>query len=127
MSDGDSESRRRFLHIAGTTAVVSVAGCGGGPGDGGDGGGAGGDGNGLGPVPSEYETATAQGGQTRNPESLSSKSAVSYQSEPNDGQQCSNCSLYVTDENDDGLGACAIVEGTIEPDGYCVSYVEHDE
>jgi hypothetical protein len=77
-------------------------------------------------VPAEYETATAIGGTERNPDAVASKSAVQYQSDPKDGQQCSNCTYYIEDKNDDGLGACAIVEGKVEPSGWCASYAEYE-
>lgn len=125
MSRQHDETRRSFLLVA--AAITSgLAGCGGGgeatptptepptepePDSGtGDG------------VPDEYATATAVGGNRRNPDGLSTKEAVQYQSEPSEDQQCSNCFFYIPDQNGDGLGACAIVEGTIEPQGWCVSY-----
>ena len=80
----------------------------------------------TGGVPEEYATATSIGGTQRNPDSLSSQEAVSYQDEPKDGQQCSNCQFYIEDKNGDGVGACAIVEGEIAPEAYCVSYVEYE-
>lgn len=132
------DTRRRFLRVTGTAAVASLAGCGGGnrnrSGDGGGegGGGSGGQqgtqqqaGRGLGPVPDEYATAAAQGGTTRDPDSVARKQAVDYQSTPRDGQQCSNCRFYIPDKNGDGLGACAVVEGMIEPKGWCSSFVEY--
>jgi hypothetical protein len=135
MSNGPSNSRRRFLHLTGVAALAGVAGCSGG---GGDGGGettedettmegdettmaSGGD-----EVPEAYVTATAQAGGERDPEALSSKSAVNYQSEPKDGQQCSGCQFYIPDKNGDGQGACSIVEGVISPDGWCASYVAYE-
>jgi hypothetical protein len=128
------DSRRRFLQVTGTVAVAGVAGCagGGGGGDGGDGSGDDGQatpqqsGQELGPVPDEYVTATAQDGTRRSPDSVATKQAVTYQSEPRDGQQCTDCTFYIPDKNGDGLGACAVVEGTIEPEGWCSSFVQYD-
>lgn len=117
----EDETRRRFLLLTAAGATAGLAGCGGtdgGEGDGGDGG----DTPTSEPVPDEYRTATAQGGAQRDPGALSTKAAVNYQPEPNDGQQCSGCRFYIPDRNGDGLGACAIVEGTIDPAGWCVSY-----
>jgi hypothetical protein len=138
MSEKRPKSRRRFLQLTGASAVVGLAGCSGGGGGGGNGGGGGGNGGGggggnggggggsdLGPVPSEYETATALDGTERNPDAVSAKDAVEYQSSPKDGQQCSDCRYYIEDKNGDGLGACAIVEGKIEPEGYCVSFAPY--
>lgn len=142
------DSRRRFLQLAGTAAVVGVAGCsggGGGESGGENGGGSGGDGDGSGgsesgsgggdqeqsgqglePVPDEYVTATAQDGTERSPDSVATKEAVQYQSTPKDGQQCTDCRFYIPDKNGDGLGACAVVEGTIEPEAWCSSFVQYD-
>lgn len=78
-------------------------------------------------VPSEYATATTQNGQQRDPDALSSKSDVNYQEQTNEGQQCSGCQFYIPDKNGDGIGACAIVEGNITPDAWCVSYVAAED
>jgi hypothetical protein len=117
--------RRTFL--AGVSGFV-VTGCIGGNGDGEDGGGEGG-GDGpqrsedLGPVPEEYNNATAVGGLEReDPENLLGYDAVAYQSSPNGDQRCDGCMYWIPDKNDDGLGACAIVEKDIEPDGWCSRY-----
>jgi hypothetical protein len=116
-------TRRGFVRLSGALTLTGLAGCAGG--DGGDetptaGGG-------LGPVPGEYETATSIGGVERQPDGLATKDAVRYQSTPNGGQQCSNCTYYVEDMNDDGLGACSIVEGKIGPEAWCASYVPYRE
>jgi hypothetical protein len=129
-----------MLALVGAGITTGLAGCSGGNGDDGGGGGdtataeptaeptstpassGGGDG-----VPSEYETATSLSGTQRNPDSVSAKDAVNYQAEPSDGQQCTGCQFYIEDKNDDGMGACAIVEGTIDPSGWCASYVAYEE
>ncbi|PSP82356.1 hypothetical protein BRC83_09530 [Halobacteriales archaeon QS_1_68_17] len=131
--------RRRLLALVGIGATTGLAGCGGGGGEGGEdtpqettepaatspptettaaGTTAGGE-----EVPEEYRTATAISGSQRDPDALSSKDAVNYQSEPNEGNQCSGCQFYIPDKNGDGLGACSIVAGTIDPNGWCTSYV----
>jgi hypothetical protein len=124
MSRDTRSSRRRFLRWASVATVGGLAGCGG---DGDDG-----------PtetasptsdedeVPEQYRTATAIGGQERDPDSLSAKSDVNYQDSPNEGNQCSGCTFYITDKNGDGVGACAIVAGNIDPEGWCVSYAPHE-
>ncbi|KAB1189992.1 hypothetical protein GJR96_17625 [Haloferax sp. MBLA0076] len=129
MADGQ-QTRRRFIWLTGTATMAGLAGCSGG--NGGNGGAetettteSGGSGS-TGGVPEEYATATSIGGTQRNPDSLSSQEAVSYQEEPREGQQCSNCQFYIEDINGDGIGACAIVEGEIAPEAYCVSYVEYE-
>jgi nitrous oxide reductase accessory protein NosL len=77
-------------------------------------------------VPDQYRTATARNGQQRDPDALSAQADVNYQAQPKDGQRCSGCQFYVPDKNGDGTGACAIVAGTVEPDGWCVSYVAYE-
>ncbi|ELZ88562.1 high-potential iron-sulfur protein [Haloferax sulfurifontis] len=122
-------TRRRFIWLTGTAAMAGLAGCSGG------GGGAAEttatatttqSSGSTGGVPAEYATATSLGGTQRNPDSLSSQEAVSYQEEPSEGRQCSTCRYYIEDKNGDGVGACAIVAGEISPEGYCVSYVEYE-
>ena len=123
MSQRDSPAvdRRTMLALLGTSSAAALAGCGGGNGNGdGDGGDTPTPGD---EVPDVYETATALNGQQRDPDALSSKSDVNYQDQPNEGQQCSGCQFYIPDKNGDGNGACAIVEGNIAPDAWCVSYV----
>lgn len=124
--------RRKLMALLGAGSALSLAGCGGDGGDGQDGG-DGDDGSDETPtptsepgVPAEYETATAIGGQERNPDALSTQEAVEYQTEPNGEEQCSNCTYYIEDKNGDGMGACAIVEGTIAPDAWCVSYAAYE-
>jgi len=117
--------RRRVLAVLGSGAMTALAGCGG------DGGAtetatdtpAG---TATETVASPYRTATAIGGTQRSPDALSAKDAVQYQSEPNEGQQCSGCQFYVEDKNGDGQGACAIVAGSIDPDGWCASYAPYE-
>lgn len=120
--------RREFVRVAGGGCLVGLAGC---TDDGG------GESNGSNetdgtndlsaPVPEEYETATSIGGIERNPDQLSSKSGTQYQSEAQDGQRCDDCTYYIPDKNGDGLGACAEVEGDIEPGGWCTLYQPHQD
>lgn len=131
MTNSSERTRRLFIHSAGVVGIATIAGCssnGDGNGDGDNGGdgtvnGAGGDLSG--PVPGQYETATSQGGSTRDPENLQSKQSLQYQSEPDAGDQCSGCTFYIPDKNGDGLGARTVVEGKIEPPGWCQSFSPH--
>jgi nitrous oxide reductase accessory protein NosL len=113
--------RRTMLALLGSGSAAALAGCAGGsdttptPTETSSGG-----------VPEEYRTASGLDGTQRNPDALSTQNAVSYQSEPQNGQQCSGCAYYIPDKNGDGLGACTIVAGTIDPSGYCTSYVAHE-
>ncbi|MDY6775071.1 MAG: high-potential iron-sulfur protein [Halobacteria archaeon] len=79
----------------------------------------------TGPVPKSERTATSQGGTKRNPKVLQAKSAVGYQSHPSSGQQCNGCVQYIPDKNGDGYGACALVQGYINPTGYCSLYAAY--
>lgn len=115
MPDPTTDGRRRFLAYVGAATATALAGCGGGtPTPDPD------------AVPEQYRTATSQSGQERAPDGLSTKAAVEYQEEPEDGEQCDGCTFYIEDKNGDGLGACAIVEGTIAPDAWCVSYAAYE-
>jgi hypothetical protein len=44
------------------------------------------------------------------------QSAVQYQEQPKDGQMCSGCVNFVAPN------ACKIVDGTINPNGWCIAY-----
>ncbi|CQR49015.1 high-potential iron-sulfur protein [Haloferax massiliensis] len=142
-------TRRRFLELAGSGAVVGIAGCLGG------GGGeqetetetetttateAADDDHdeerpeGVseeefehGPVPEPYRTALSQANERRDPDDLFTKEAVKFQ-EADDaveaglteaGRNCGNCAEYIPDKNGDGFGACAKVEGYIDPEDWC--------
>jgi nitrous oxide reductase accessory protein NosL len=111
--------RRTVLRLLGGVPVLALAGCSGNGGEGTDTRTA----TPSDTVPERYHSATAIGGQQRDQDGLSTKDAVSYQAEPSEGQRCSDCRFYIEDRNGDGRGACAIVEGNIDPSGYCVSYV----
>ncbi|GKZ16407.1 high-potential iron-sulfur protein [Haladaptatus sp. T7] len=108
-------SRRRLLRGLGASPAVALAGCLGGPsGD-----------EPTDPVPKPYRTATAQGGTARNPDALRSKGGVNYHAAQGTAT-CANCIHYVPDKNGDDLGACAVVEGDIEPDAWCTLYARYD-
>lgn len=118
---GRQLDRRTLLALLGTGSAAALAGCGG------DSGGGGTPTAAADELPEVYVTATAQNGQQRDPDALSTKSAVNYQDQPKDGQQCSGCQFYIPDKNGDGSGACAIVEGNIAPEAWCVSYVATED
>ncbi len=44
------------------------------------------------------------------------KESMKYQDKPNGDKQCSNCNFFVAPNG------CKIVEGTISPQGYCISW-----
>jgi len=47
-----------------------------------------------------------------------SKAAVKYQDKPNGDQQCSNCTHFTAPST------CAIVEGAVAAQGYCIAWVK---
>lgn len=114
LMNGRHSTRRRFVTGAAAATAIALAGCGGDNGDSGD-------------VPEAYRTATSIGGDERDPDGISSKDAAAYQESPSGDRQCSNCRYYIEDKNDDDVGACAIVEGEIEPDAYCARYIRYEE
>lgn len=83
-----------------------------------------------GPVPEEYRTATALGGEQRNPDELVTKSAANFleydDALENDAHQpghcCANCDEFIPDRNGDRFGACAKVEGYIDGADWCALY-----
>ena len=128
---GNPNSRRQFLRVAGAAALTtSLAGCGGSGGgdssestaDSNDESGDGGE-----PVPESERTAEALGGIQRDPDALQDPAALSYQSTPNNGQQCDGCLYYVPDQNGDGMGACTLIAGQIDPEGWCISYAVYND
>jgi hypothetical protein len=138
-------SRRRYLAVVGATTVGSatLAGC---AGDGGDGGatptataaeqeeeeelpeGVSQEEFERGPVPSVYREAVSQGNEQRDPDNLRAKADVNYmeaaaaveQGLASEGNSCANCADFIPDQNGDGFGACAEVEGYIGAEDYCV-------
>lgn len=100
--------RRDALRLLAAAAAGSLAGCGAG----------GVDPELQGPVAEAYRTATALDGTERDPDALYSKGGVNYHAAQGSAR-CSNCAYYVPDRDGDGLGACAVVEGYVRPDGWC--------
>jgi len=47
------------------------------------------------------------------------KAAVQYQAEPMGEQRCSNCVFWLPGPDPEGIGACSMVQGEIDPDGWC--------
>jgi hypothetical protein len=126
-------SRRQFLRVAGAAAITTgLAGCGGSgtetaesasgdttdersaETDEADG------------VPPSERTAEALNGIERNPDALQDPDALNYQQTPKNGQRCDGCQYYVPDENGDGMGACTLISGQVDPEGWCISYRASD-
>jgi len=53
-----------------------------------------------------------------------SKQAMKYQDKPNNGQQCDTCVQFVPGANAKANGTCKVVEGPINPKGWCIAYVK---
>ena len=89
----------------------------------------------FGPVPEEYRTAESQAGEQRDPDNLQSKESVRFQEAADaeeaglitPGPNCGNCAEYIPDQNGDGFGACARVEGYIDPEDWCVLWESIEE
>lgn len=87
-----------------------------------------------GPVPEEYRSATAQGGGSRNPDDLLTKADVQFQEAQaaveegliTAGPNCGNCTHFIPDQNGDGFGACARVEGYIDAQDWCTIWAPLD-
>ena len=47
-----------------------------------------------------------------------SKEAMKYQDKPSGDKQCSNCLNFIPSTS------CAIVEGTVSPNGYCLAWAK---
>jgi hypothetical protein len=47
-----------------------------------------------------------------------SQEAMQYQDKPNGDKRCSNCLNFVPSSS------CAIVEGTVSPNGYCLAWAK---
>lgn len=52
---------------------------------------------------------------------MSQKGAM-YRSKPNGTQKCSGCARFKAGPTPNADGTCAIVEGKIAPEGWCVMY-----
>ncbi|WP_416840056.1 hypothetical protein [Haloferax sp. DFSO52] len=82
----------------------------------------------FGPVPEVYQMALSQANEQRDPELLVSKESVQFQEAEDafdaglavEGTNCGNCAEYIPDKNGDGFGACAKVEGYIDPEDWCI-------
>lgn len=55
--------------------------------------------------------------------SKSSKEAVNYQDQPQNGQQCSGCQFFIPPEDGENAGKCSKVKGKIASEGWCQLYV----
>ncbi|WP_181691067.1 high-potential iron-sulfur protein [Natronomonas sp. LN261] len=141
-TDTDSSRRRQFLQAAGGASVAALAGClqfGGGGDSGAD---TEADTEAGRPdnwcieennveVAEEYRTAESVDGIERDPTALSSREEAAYQCYPQGYQLCANCRFFIpskhADEKDeDGAGACSIVEGRVRSQDWCALYQQQE-
>jgi len=52
------------------------------------------------------------------------KKAMQYQDQPKNGQECDQCMHWIPGPNPTAQGQCKVVEGPINPKGYCVAFVK---
>ena len=50
------------------------------------------------------------------------KAALLYQNRPHEGQHCGDCKYFSPEGSGAGSGTCALVEGVIDRDGWCMAY-----
>lgn len=60
--------------------------------------------------------------QTGTAQAKGSKAQFKYQSTPNSGKKCSQCSLYISGSSAKANGTCKLVDGSISPNGWCTAY-----
>jgi hypothetical protein len=53
-----------------------------------------------------------------------SKQAMKYQEHPNNGQECASCLQFIPGANAKANGTCKVVDGPINPQGWCIAYVK---
>lgn len=83
-------------------------------------------------VPSNYQTADSQAGETRDPDNIEPQSEVNLMESveaiaeglASPGDSCGTCADFIPDKNGDTWGACAEVEGWIAVEDWCNRY-EH--
>lgn len=69
--------------------------------------------------PTGYTTdSTAAAGETGDGTTKLTKEQAGYQQQPNETQRCSNCQHFIAESN-----TCKIVEGQIDPEGWCRLWV----
>lgn len=57
-------------------------------------------------------------------QSKATKQAMQYQEQPKNGQECDQCMHWIPGANAGATGQCKVVEGPINPKGYCVAFVK---
>jgi hypothetical protein len=57
-------------------------------------------------------------------QSKATKQAMQYQDQPKNGQQCDQCMHWVPGPQPNAQGSCKVVDGPINPKGWCVAFVK---
>jgi hypothetical protein len=52
-----------------------------------------------------------------------SKEAMKYQDKPNGEKECDDCIQFIPGKSADAPGTCKVVQGSINPHGYCIAFV----
>jgi len=52
------------------------------------------------------------------------KKAMQYQEQPKNGQECDQCMHWIPGPKPDAQGQCKVVEGPINPKGWCAAFVK---
>jgi hypothetical protein len=52
------------------------------------------------------------------------KQAMQYQDQPKNGQECDQCMHWIPGPKPDAPGTCKVVEGSINPKGWCAAFVK---
>jgi len=63
-------------------------------------------------------------GQNVLAQSKATKQAMKYQDQPKDGQRCDQCVQFIPAEKKGAPGGCKVVEGSINPAGWCIAFVK---
>jgi hypothetical protein len=50
------------------------------------------------------------------------KSDFLYQDRPRDGRNCGECKFFSTDSDGANTGSCAVVDGVVNRNGWCLAY-----
>ena len=60
--------------------------------------------------------------ETTSAQAKGSKAQFKYQSTPNNGKKCSQCTFYIPGSSASADGTCKIVDGSISPNGWCSAF-----
>jgi hypothetical protein len=60
--------------------------------------------------------------ETTSAEAKGSKAQFKYQSTPNSGHKCAQCTFYIPGSSASANGTCKIVDGSISPNGWCTAF-----